>query len=73
MAQIIGMPKLGFDMAEGTLVRWVVNEGEKVAKGAIFLASLSPLIGPAFGWYMDRIRKAFGAKSAAEQVGSKLM
>jgi pyruvate dehydrogenase E2 component (dihydrolipoamide acetyltransferase) len=35
MAQIIGMPKLGFDMAEGTLVRWVVNEGEKVAKGAV--------------------------------------
>jgi pyruvate dehydrogenase E2 component (dihydrolipoamide acetyltransferase) len=35
MAQIIGMPKLGFDMAEGTLVRWVINEGEKVAKGAV--------------------------------------
>jgi pyruvate dehydrogenase E2 component (dihydrolipoamide acetyltransferase) len=35
MAQVIGMPKLGFDMAEGTLVRWVVNEGEKVAKGAV--------------------------------------
>ena len=35
MAQIIGMPKLGFDMAEGTLVRWVINEGEKVTKGAV--------------------------------------
>jgi pyruvate dehydrogenase E2 component (dihydrolipoamide acetyltransferase) len=35
MAEIIGMPKLGFDMAEGTLVRWVINEGEKVAKGAV--------------------------------------
>ncbi|NJD58508.1 MAG: dihydrolipoamide acyltransferase [Anaerolineales bacterium] len=35
MAQIIGMPKLGFDMAEGTLVRWVVNEGEQVTKGAV--------------------------------------
>jgi pyruvate dehydrogenase E2 component (dihydrolipoamide acetyltransferase) len=35
MAQIIGMPKLGFDMAEGTLVRWVVNEGEQVEKGAV--------------------------------------
>jgi pyruvate dehydrogenase E2 component (dihydrolipoamide acetyltransferase) len=35
MAQILGMPKLGFDMAEGTLVRWVVNEGEQVSKGAV--------------------------------------
>ncbi len=35
MAQIIGMPKLGFDMAEGTLVRWVINEGEPVTKGAV--------------------------------------
>jgi pyruvate dehydrogenase E2 component (dihydrolipoamide acetyltransferase) len=35
MAQIIGMPKLGFDMAEGTLLRWVINEGEKVTKGAV--------------------------------------
>ena len=35
MAQIINMPKLGFDMAEGTLVRWVINEGEKVTKGAV--------------------------------------
>jgi pyruvate dehydrogenase E2 component (dihydrolipoamide acetyltransferase) len=35
MAQVVTMPKLGFDMAEGTLVRWVILEGEKVAKGAI--------------------------------------
>jgi pyruvate dehydrogenase E2 component (dihydrolipoamide acetyltransferase) len=35
MAEIIGMPKLGFDMAEGTLVRWVVHEGEQVTKGAV--------------------------------------
>jgi len=35
MAQIVNMPKLGFDMAEGTLVRWVINEGENVSKGAI--------------------------------------
>ena len=35
MAQIIGMPKLGFDMAEGTLIRWVINEGEQVTKGAV--------------------------------------
>ncbi len=35
MAEIINMPKLGFDMAEGTLVRWVILEGESVTKGAI--------------------------------------
>jgi pyruvate dehydrogenase E2 component (dihydrolipoamide acetyltransferase) len=35
MAQIVTMPKLGFDMAEGTLVRWVVNEGENIAKGSV--------------------------------------
>lgn len=35
MAQIVNMPKLGFDMAEGTLIRWVVNEGDNIAKGAV--------------------------------------
>jgi len=35
VAEIITMPKLGFDMAEGTLIRWVILEGESVAKGAI--------------------------------------
>ena len=35
MAEIVTMPKLGFDMAEGTLVRWVRSEGEKIEKGAV--------------------------------------
>lgn len=35
MAEIIAMPKLGFDMAEGTLVRWLIGEGEKVEKGQV--------------------------------------
>lgn len=35
MANVVTMPKLGFDMAEGTLVRWVILEGEKVNKGSI--------------------------------------
>jgi pyruvate dehydrogenase E2 component (dihydrolipoamide acetyltransferase) len=35
MADVVTMPKLGFDMAEGTLVRWVIQEGEPVAKGAV--------------------------------------
>ena len=35
MADVVSMPKLGFDMAEGTLVRWVKLEGETVNKGDI--------------------------------------
>ena len=35
MAETINMPKLGFDMAEGTLVRWVRNEGESINKGDV--------------------------------------
>ena len=35
MAEVVNMPKLGFDMAEGTLVRWVIPEGGEVAKGNV--------------------------------------
>lgn len=35
MATVVSMPKLGFDMAEGKLVRWVIQEGEPVAKGQV--------------------------------------
>ena len=35
MAETVTMPKLGFDMAEGTLVRWVIQEGEPVEKGKV--------------------------------------
>ena len=35
MADTVTMPKLGFDMAEGTLVRWVKSEGEPVNKGEV--------------------------------------
>lgn len=35
MADIVSMPKLGFDMAEGTLVHWVKKVGESVAKGDV--------------------------------------
>jgi pyruvate dehydrogenase E2 component (dihydrolipoamide acetyltransferase) len=33
--ETVTMPKLGFDMAEGTLVRWVKAEGEMVSKGDV--------------------------------------
>lgn len=35
MADVVEMPKLGFDMAEGTLVRWVKSEGDAVSKGEV--------------------------------------
>jgi pyruvate dehydrogenase E2 component (dihydrolipoamide acetyltransferase) len=35
MAEVVNMPKLGFDMAEGILVRWVVGEGETIEKGQV--------------------------------------
>lgn len=35
MAEVVPMPKLGFDMAEGTLVRKLKQAGENVAKGEI--------------------------------------
>ena len=35
MAELVTMPKLGFDMAEGTLVRWVKAEGDSVKKGDV--------------------------------------
>lgn len=35
MAELVTMPKLGFDMQEGTLVAWLKNEGDAVEKGDI--------------------------------------
>ena len=35
MANIIEMPKLGFDMAEGKLARWVIAEKDPVNKGDV--------------------------------------
>ena len=35
MAEVINMPKLGFDMADGILVRWIKAEDEQVDKGEV--------------------------------------
>lgn len=35
MATVVSMPKLGFDMEEGLLVRWIKAEGEAVEKGEV--------------------------------------
>src|SRR5574337_543605 len=62
MPEIIPMPKLGFDMAEGKLVRQVKKEGEAVKKGEI-LAEIetdkatveveSPASGVVKGWLVE--------------------
>jgi pyruvate dehydrogenase E2 component (dihydrolipoamide acetyltransferase) len=35
MAELITMPKLGFDMQEGTLIRWVKQIGDEVNEGDV--------------------------------------
>lgn len=35
MAEVVTMPKLGFDMREGMLVKWLKREGEAVNKGEV--------------------------------------
>jgi hypothetical protein len=39
MAEVVSMPKLGFDMAEGTLVRWVAAEEVRSLKATCWLKS----------------------------------
>jgi pyruvate dehydrogenase E2 component (dihydrolipoamide acetyltransferase) len=62
MPELVPMPKLGFDMAEGTLVRKVKKQGENVAKGEV-LAEIetdkatveveSPAAGVIKGWVVE--------------------
>ena len=35
MAELLTMPKMGFDMAEGTLVDWIKKEGDTLAEGDV--------------------------------------
>src|SRR5438876_9152962 len=62
MPELVPMPKLGFDMAEGTLVRKVKKKGDNVAKGEV-LAEIetdkatveveSPAGGVIKGWVVE--------------------
>src|SRR5215207_9030725 len=62
MPEMVPMPKLGFDMAEGTLVRKVKKDGETVNKGEV-LAEIetdkatveveSPASGVIKGWMVE--------------------
>ena len=35
MAQNLNMPKLGMDMEEGTILRWLKKEGDAVKEGEV--------------------------------------
>ena len=52
MAETISMPKLGFDMAEGLLVRWVKQVGENINKGDVLAEIVSRIYEEAFD-YVD--------------------
>jgi pyruvate dehydrogenase E2 component (dihydrolipoyllysine-residue acetyltransferase) len=62
MPELVPMPKLGFDMAEGTLVRKVKKQGDSVSKGEV-LAEIetdkatveveSPASGVVKGWVVE--------------------
>lgn len=37
MAEVVKMPKLGFDMAEGIVIRWIAQEGDQIFKGDVLV------------------------------------
>ena len=39
MAELINMPKLGFDMQEGTFATWVKNVGDSIESGDVIAES----------------------------------
>src|SRR5688572_26932815 len=71
MAESITMPKLGFDMREGILVRWVKNEGEAINKGDI-LAEIETdkATVEVESHAAGVVRKLFGSQGDAIPVGS---
>ena len=56
--------------ATGVILGSFVSEGHvnlgKVGNGVLYLAMISPFIGPTLGWYMDCCRKLFGVEPAIE-------
>ena len=63
---IFQIPIYGVAIVIGSLISEGRVNWEKVRYGTTYLATISPLIGPTMGYYMDIFRKLFGVKSAAE-------
>ncbi|MEN8241953.1 MAG: dihydrolipoamide acetyltransferase family protein [Chloroflexota bacterium] len=74
MAEIIKMPKLGFDMAEGTLIRWVKNEGESVEKGELIAEiETDKATVEVESLYSGTVRKHLVAESAIVPVNTPII
>ena len=73
MAEAITMPKLGFDMREGVLIRWVKNEGEAINKGEI-LAEIETdkATVEVESHVAGVVRKLFGAQGDSIPVGATM-
>ena len=64
------VPIYAIAASSGTLVSEGHIDLNKVWHGSLYLATISPFIGPTRGWYMDRLRKLFKLKSAPEKAYS---
>ena len=64
----VQVPIYATAIAVGGLISEGKIDWEKVQDGSTYLATISPLVGPTMGWYMDRFRKLFGIKSATEKA-----
>lgn len=62
------LPIYAFSVAVGSLVRERTIDVNKISKGASYLATVSPFIGPTLGLYLDELRKVFGLKSASQNA-----
>lgn len=73
MAEAITMPKLGFDMREGVLIRWVKNEGEAINKGDI-LAEIETdkATVEVESHAAGTVRKVFGGQGDSIPVGATM-
>ncbi|MFA6461149.1 MAG: L-alanine exporter AlaE [Candidatus Woesearchaeota archaeon] len=57
----------GASLAMGSLLSTGTVDFEKVREGMLGLITISPIIAPTLGWYMDGMRKIFGLNSASQQ------
>ena len=70
MATKIVMPQMGYDMREGTVVRWHKNEGEEVARGEVIADIETDKATVEFEAYTSGVlRKIVAAEGVAIPVG----
>lgn len=73
MAEVVTMPKLGFDMQEGTLVRWVKQIGDEIAEGDVLAEIETDKATVEVEAYVTGIlRKVFYDSDAIVEVGAPI-